>query len=151
MRKKFTVSSAEETEKLGHQIGAHLRGGEVIELISDLGGGKTTLTRGIAAGAGSDDHVSSPTFTISNVYQAKDLTLHHMDFYRLGEAGLMEFDLQDVLDDPRAVTIVEWSDVVAHVLPTDRLTIRLENGADESARSLTLDCPETLSYLVEGL
>lgn len=150
MTKAVTTNGAEETEKLGFHLGKALRGGEVIELVSDLGGGKTTFTRGLALGAGSQDHVSSPTFTISNVYTGKELTLHHFDFYRLHEAGLIEHELEDVLEEPNQVVIVEWSDVVAHVLPKDRLTVQIaSNGEDQ--RSFTLEYPEKLEYLVEKL
>ena len=150
MKKKVKTLSADATETVGHNIGASLRGGEVIELISDLGGGKTTLTRGIVRGAGSQDHVSSPTFTISNLYESKDFTIHHFDFYRLGEAGLMEHELEDIIGSTDSVVIVEWSDVVAHVLPDDRLTINF--GTDgEDGRTLDLEFTEKLEYLVDKL
>lgn len=150
MKTTVVTSSAEQTEVIGKKIGARLRGGESIELVSDLGGGKTTFTRGVAAGAGSKDHVSSPTFTISNVYNAPKFTITHFDFYRLGDAGLMEHELEDVLGEADQVVIVEWSDVVAHVLPKDRLTVRIASTRDEG-RTLTFDCPESLQYLVEQL
>lgn len=117
--------------------------------MSDLGGGKTTLTRGIAKGAGSEDHVSSPTFTISNIYKTKNYPIYHFDFYRLHEAGLIEHELQDALDD-KAVVIVEWSDVVKHVLPEGRVTINIKSSGDES-RTFEISYPESLSYVVEAL
>ncbi len=150
MRRVVTTKNAEATEKLGFRLGQALKGGEVIELISDLGGGKTTFSRGLARGAGSPDHVSSPTFTISNVYEAGGLTIHHFDFYRLAEAGLMEHELEDVLGQDDQVVVVEWSDVVAHVLPKDRLTIRFVSDG-EDARTCTLEYPKKLEYLVAGL
>jgi tRNA threonylcarbamoyladenosine biosynthesis protein TsaE len=150
MRKIVKATSPEETENFGKKLGKALKGGEVIELASDLGGGKTTLTRGIASGAGSSDHVSSPTFTISNLYEAGELTIHHFDFYRLQEAGLMEYELEDVLGHDDEVVIVEWSDVVAHVLPEDRVTIHIVSNGDD-ARVLTIDYPESWAYLLEEL
>lgn len=150
MIKTVTTTTAEETEKLGYHIGKALRGGEVIELVSDLGGGKTTFTRGLVLGAGSKDHVSSPTFTISNVYDSDKLTIHHFDFYRLHEAGLIEHELEDVLDEPDQVVIVEWSDVVAHVLPKDRLTVTITStGSDE--RTLTFEYSDKAKHLVTQL
>lgn len=150
MIKKITTRSADETEELGVTLGRNLRGGEVIELTSDLGGGKTTLTRGIARGAGSKDSVSSPTFTISNAYQAGRLTIQHFDFYRLPDAGLMEFELEDTIGASDQVVVVEWSDVVSHVLPEDRVTIHLQAKSDDS-RDLTISYPEDRAYLVEQL
>jgi tRNA threonylcarbamoyladenosine biosynthesis protein TsaE len=67
-RLELVSKDAEQTENIAHLIGARLRGGEVIELVSDLGGGKTTFTRGLADGAGSKDIVASPTFIVSKVY-----------------------------------------------------------------------------------
>ena len=69
------------TTAYGLFLGANLRGGEVVELISDLGGGKTTLTQAIVAGAGSKDVVSSPTFTIGKQYTAGKLRIYHFDFF----------------------------------------------------------------------
>ena len=141
-----------ETERIGEQLGSNLRGGELIELASDLGGGKTTLVRGIAKGAGSTDVVASPTFTISKVYQTKHLEIHHFDFYRLTEAGIMRDELAELAGDPELVVIVEWSDLVRDVLPDDRLILRIERTAKaEDARVLSLEYPQSLQYLVNGL
>jgi len=127
-----------------------LRGGEVIELVSDLGGGKTTLVHGLARGIGSNDHVSSPTFKISNEYSSDNLTLHHFDFYRLNDPGVVAHELHDVMDDPKAVVVVEWSNIVQHVLPEDRLTINLK-ATGENARQITITYSDSLKYLVEKL
>ena len=127
-----------------------LKGGEVIELISDLGGGKTTFVHGIARGAGSNDKVASPTFTVSKVYKSPVLAIHHFDFYRLPEAGLMEHEIVDVLDDPTNVIIVEWGAVVVHVLPENRLTVSI-NHLDNDKREFIFEYPDHLSYLVEDI
>lgn len=118
--------------------------------MSDLGGGKTTLTRGLVKGSGSEDHVSSPTFTISNIYKTKNLTIHHFDFYRLHEAGLIEHELQEVLEDKKTVVVIEWSDVVKHTLPKERVTIHIKTTSEEG-REFTINYPTSLSYLVEDL
>jgi len=140
------TNSVAETEELACKIGKKLRGGEVIELISDLGGGKTTFVRGLVRGAGSQDHVSSPTFTISKMYRAEHLNITHFDFYRLREAGLMEHDLADSMND-ETVTIVEWGESVAHVLPDERLRIRMSIVREDSRR-IELELPEALDYLL---
>lgn len=145
----ITTESAAETEHLGETVGQRLRGGEVIELVSDLGGGKTTFVHGLARGAASTDHVSSPTFTISKVYAALRFDIHHFDFYRLQEAGLIEHELHDLLGDPKAVIVVEWGDIVRHVLPDERLTIEIAQTA-EASRELRVSCHESLGYLLES-
>jgi len=123
----------------------------VIELVSDLGGGKTTFVRGLVRGMGSHDHVASPTFTISRIYSAGNHTIHHFDFYRLHEAGLIGEELTETLEDPHAVTIVEWADVVKSVLPHNRLTIMIQKKADHEtdSRHFVFSAPEALGYLIE--
>lgn len=144
-----TVStSSENTEQLAERLGSRLRGGEVIELVSDLGGGKTTFVKGLARGMGSHDRVSSPTFTLTNEYNAGKLHLFHYDFYRLSEAGIMADEIAEAVSDPQAVVVVEWGDIVDNVLPADRLTVRLE-ATGENDRRLSFAYPEKLAYLVE--
>lgn len=125
-------------KELGAKLGARLRGGKVIELVGDVGAGKTTLTKGIAAGLLIDEDVQSPSFTISRVYDAKDgLRLAHYDFYRLAEPGIMKDELTEVVHDPHTITVVEWAGVVDGVLPPDHITITIR-AVDESKRELTV-------------
>lgn len=143
-------TSTNSTELLGRQIGERLRGGEVIELVSDLGGGKTTLTHGIAAGAGSNDVVASPTFTISRVYEATLFSIHHFDFYRLDDPGIMGYEIGELLGEPNTVVIVEWGDIVADLLPKERINVTLEHLA-ENDRQITITVPAKYSYIIEGI
>lgn len=142
--------SAEQTEHIANAIGSKLRGGEIIELNSDLGGGKTTFTRGLASGAGSTDVVSSPTFTVSKIYAAPLFKIQHFDFYRLPDAGLIAHEIEDLLEDPAFVLVIEWGGSINHVLPGDRVNIAITRTGDDSRR-LLVEYPESLSYLVENL
>lgn len=152
MKKIYTTHSAEETEGLARRIGANLRGGECFEFVSDLGGGKTTFVRGLAQGAGSEDAVSSPTFTISKQYRASGKTLHHFDFYRLQDPGLVQEELAEVVEDPTAVILVEWAETVRQVLPENRVQIDIKKVAENAEhRELQVDIPEPLAYLIEGV
>ena len=128
------------------RIGRELRGGEVIELLSDLGGGKTAFVRGLARGMGSSDMVRSPSFTLSNQYQAGKLTLYHFDFYRLDTPGIMERELAEILEDPHAVVVIEWGGSAAAVLPPDRLMVQIK-PTGETSRQFHFSCPNNLSYL----
>lgn len=119
----------------------------MIELVSDLGGGKTTFTRGLAKGIGSNDTVHSPSFTISNRYQSNNLTMHHFDFYRLLEAGLMRQEVAEVLEDPKAVAVIEWGDIVDDVLPVHRVTIHIA-ALSETQREITVNVPKDNEYLI---
>lgn len=131
-------------------VGKALQGGEVIELRSDLGGGKTTFVRGLARGAKSQDKVASPTFTISKVYDCPKFAIHHFDFYRLPEAGIMADELAEIVGDSQTVTVVEWGDVVGHVLPDKRLGVVLEQ-TPEGNRKITFSAPDSLKYLLKDL
>jgi tRNA threonylcarbamoyladenosine biosynthesis protein TsaE len=142
-----------DTEKLGELLGKVLKGGETVELKSDLGGGKTTFTRGLARGLGSKDTVSSPTFTISRIYHCKDnLEIHHYDFYRLNSPGIVADELAESLNNKNVITAVEWSDVVQDVLPKDRLTIEFKAVADnQGERSIVIKYPEAKQDLIKTL
>lgn len=140
------------TEVVAARIGARLRGGEVFDLISDLGGGKTTFVRGLARGAGSSDQVASPTFTVSKLYEAGKLHIHHFDFYRLPEAGLMTHEVAELLQDPVNVVVAEWSGAIHDVLPGDRVSVTLERvTSGEDDRNIAISAPQSLAYLFEDL
>ncbi len=137
---------------MGRTIGAVLCGGEVLELIGDVGAGKTTLTKGLAEGLGILEPVQSPTFTISRVYEARDdLTLFHYDFYRLGEAGIMAEDVNEVMDNPEAITVIEWSGAVSEILPKDRLQINIW-ATDDQEREVSISAGgETSQRILETI
>lgn len=124
-----------EMQAFGVRLGAFLRGGEMIELIGDVGAGKTALTKGIAAGLGVDEDVQSPSFTISRVYETpQHLFLAHYDFYRLHDPGIMVEELREALGDQYNITVVEWADIVKGVLPVDRLSIHIVPTAEHDRR-----------------
>lgn len=135
------VHSEADMKALGATLGALLRGGEVIELVGDVGAGKTTLTKGIAQGMSIDEDVQSPSFTISRVYDAPNgLTLAHYDFYRLGDAGIMANELHETVHDKNTVTIIEWAEIISGVLPKDHLKIIISSSADdEQSRRVVFD------------
>jgi tRNA threonylcarbamoyladenosine biosynthesis protein TsaE len=132
------VKSEVEMKALGAKIGALLDAGDILELVGDVGAGKTTLAKGIAAGLGVSEDVQSPSFMISRVYEtASRLRLAHYDFYRLNDAGIMAAELHETLSDPETVAIIEWADVASDVLPADILAIRI-TSPDEYSRKLEL-------------
>jgi len=148
MEKIITSTSPEQTQDVAFLIGKQLKGGEIIELVSDLGGGKTTFVRGMAKGAGSNEKVASPSFTISKVYKAGRLTIYHFDFYRLSDPGVVEYELLDVAGAPDTVTVIEWPIIIEHDLPADRLIAEFKLGASENMRQLIFNYPKSLSYLL---
>ena len=125
------IDSDEKMQRLGMAIGRAVSGGEVLELVGDIGAGKTTLTKGIAKALDINEPVQSPTFTISRVYDSpRGLRLVHYDFYRLGEAGIMGDEIREaVVND--SVVVVEWAGAVDGDLPEDRLAIKIIATSEE--------------------
>lgn len=155
-----------DTERLGEALGKLLRRFSrspvpqasglkppaVLELCSDLGGGKTTFARGLVRGLGSSDKVSSPTFTLNRIYKANHLEIHHFDFYRLKEPGVVSDQLEESLQNSRVITIVEWSDIVRGALPEDRLTIEFKPVKDNpDERQIEITYPESKLAIIEHL
>lgn len=145
------ILSESDTKSFGARLGTLLRGGEVIELVGDVGAGKTTLTKGIATGLGVDEDVQSPSFTISRLYDATGgLTLAHYDFYRLADAGIMADELRETIGDERTVTVIEWANIVEGVLPSDHIRLTIISPT-ETARHIELQVDEAHQYLLEQL
>ncbi|MBP9738556.1 tRNA (adenosine(37)-N6)-threonylcarbamoyltransferase complex ATPase subunit type 1 TsaE [Candidatus Saccharibacteria bacterium] len=141
----------DETIQLGKKLGENLRGGEVIELTSDLGGGKTSLVRGIAEGFGSVDPVSSPSFTICNTYSRSDgKQISHFDFYRLDNPGIVADELAEVIGDENVVTIVEWGATVHDVLPQNKILITISTESEDE-RTVTFKYTKDFIYVCKGI
>ena len=144
----ITIETDDDMKVLGRRLGEQFHGGEVIELIGDVGAGKTTLAKGIAAGLLVDEDVQSPSFTISRTYEARDdLTLQHYDFYRLQQPGVMTYELSESVADPRAVVLVEWAETVASVLPDERIVVRIDYRPEDDGRNVTIDIPPKFNYV----
>ena len=141
------IKSDAEMRAFGTKIGQSLRGGEIFELIGDVGAGKTTFVKGLAVGLEIDDDVQSPSFTINRRYDGRDgLTLSHYDFYRLNDAGIMSMEISESLNDPKIITVVEWGESVQDVLPADQIIVRIDYLPDEG-RDVELQIPESFAYL----
>lgn len=145
------AQSEQETRVFGEKLGQLLKGGEVIELVGDVGAGKTTFVKGLALGLGIDEDVQSPSFTISRVYDARNgLQLAHYDFYRLSDAGIMADELTETTQEPTVITVIEWADIVEGVLPERRLRINFASPS-ETMRTLTLEGDGLLLKSVNAL
>lgn len=131
---RWTSLSPEETFELGAQIGSHLAGGEIILLDGQLGAGKTIFAKGIAASLGIEqDEVTSPSFTLVNIYEGR-LKLFHLDLYRLSEGATAAHavDLDELLLDERAVFIIEWSERMGrYPLPSPVWRVSITGDGDE--------------------
>ena len=145
MKTSIVSNSPEMTEEIANNIGRELKGGEVIELVSELGGGKTTFTHGLVRAIKSQDKVASPTFTISKIYNGEKIDIHHFDFYRLNDPGLIVHELADVLQNKTNVVVIEWPGLVENELPNNRLLV-IRTDKPESEVGLYEDLTK-LSYV----
>ena len=129
------VNSEQATKDLGESIGKLLHGGEVFELIGDVGAGKTTFVKGLAKGLNVDDEMQSPSFTISSLYDARYvLQLVHSDFYRLTDAGIMANDVAEKVGDAQTITVIEWAAIVDGVLPKNHYAITITSPTETMRR-----------------
>ncbi|MCX7694666.1 MAG: tRNA (adenosine(37)-N6)-threonylcarbamoyltransferase complex ATPase subunit type 1 TsaE [Caloramator sp.] len=127
--KTIITNNERETFELGYKIGTMLKKGDVISLNGDLGAGKTNLTKGIAAGLGVDDYITSPTFTIVNEYTGR-LPFYHFDVYRIDDIYEMyEIGFDEYLYGD-GVCVVEWGDMVDELLPKDKKYIYIKKLED---------------------
>ena len=118
--------SPEETYELGRKIGLQARPGQVYTLTGDLGVGKTVFTQGVAAGLGITEPVSSPTFTIVQVYEEGRLPFYHFDVYRIGDIEEMEEIGYDDYFFGKGICLIEWAELIEEILPDDRISITIE-------------------------
>ena len=139
---QIQTHSPEQTEAVGRRMAEGLRPGDVIAYYGDLGAGKTAFTRGLAAGLGVTEPVTSPTYTIVNEYLSGRLPLFHFDMYRLGSAEeLFDIGWEDYLARG-GVCAVEWSENVEEALAgAIRVTIA-KDAADEDVRTITIEGDE---------
>ena len=133
------TKSPEQTELLGKKLAELLRPGDVIAYYGDLGAGKTAFTRGLAAGLGIREAVTSPTYTIVNEYLSGRMPLFHFDMYRLSSSEeLFDIGWEDYLARG-GVCAVEWSENVADAL-TDAISITIEKDpAQLDWRKITIE------------
>lgn len=118
--------SAEETYALGEKIGQEAKPGQVYTLIGDLGVGKTVFTQGVAAGLGITEPVSSPTFTIVQIYDEGRMPFYHFDVYRIGDPEEMEeVGFEDCIYG-EGLCLIEWANLIEEILPPAYTQVRIE-------------------------
>lgn len=131
MKKTIETFSAQETYELGKRIGEQAKAGEVYTLVGDLGVGKTVFTQGVAEGLGITGPVSSPTFTIVQVYDEGRLPFYHFDVYRIEDAEEMEeIGYEDCICG-EGICLIEWADRIEEILPEKYLQITIEKDLEK--------------------
>ncbi|MCD8336540.1 MAG: tRNA (adenosine(37)-N6)-threonylcarbamoyltransferase complex ATPase subunit type 1 TsaE [Lachnospiraceae bacterium] len=139
------TNSEQETFLVGRRLGEEAHPGQIFALEGDLGVGKTILTKGLAAGLGITEPVSSPTFTIVQIYEEGRLPLYHFDVYRIGDIEEMEEIGYEDYFYGNGVCLIEWANLIGELLPpqTIRISIAkdLEQGFDYRKISIRQSSP----------
>jgi tRNA threonylcarbamoyladenosine biosynthesis protein TsaE len=134
--KKILLADEKETKKFAAKLAEDLKKGDVVELVGDLGSGKTFFARALAVALGAEK-VSSPSFVIKNEYTGKSLNILHFDLYRLNELTAIKEELAEDLSSDSLV-IIEWGDSARGILPDDRYKIHF-SVTGENSRELTIN------------
>ena len=124
------TGSERETYELGVHIGQRAEKGQVYNLTGDLGVGKTVFTKGLAAGLGIKEPISSPTFTIVQIYEEGRLPFYHFDVYRIGDVEEMEeIGYEDYIYG-EGVSLIEWGNLIEEILPEHYTEIQIEKDLE---------------------
>ena len=118
--------SRQETYELGRTLGQQAKAGDVYTLVGDLGVGKTVFTQGLAAGLGITEPVSSPTFTILQIYEEGRFPLYHFDVYRIGDVEEMEEIGYEDCFYGQGICLIEWSELIEELIPADAWQVKIE-------------------------
>ena len=125
------TKNAKETYDLGKKIGSHAKAGEVYTLVGDLGVGKTVFTQGLAKGLGIEEPISSPTFTIVQVYDDGRLPFYHFDVYRISDIDEMyEIGCEEYFYG-EGVCFIEWAQLIREMIPENAVTITIEKDLEK--------------------
>lgn len=143
--REISTNRPEDTWRLGRNLAQQARPGDVITLIGDLGVGKTVFTKGFAAGLDIKEDVSSPTFTILQVYEEGRLPLYHFDVYRIGDPEeMLEVGWDDYVYG-QGVCLIEWADLIEDLIleiPKEkrkRITIARDPERGPDYRTVTIE------------
>lgn len=128
---RVETNSPEETFDLGRRMGADAKPGQIYTLNGDLGAGKTIFTKGMAAGLGIEEPVSSPTFTIVQEYSGGRLPLYHFDVYRIGDPEEMEEIGYDDYFFGEGVCLIEWAELIRELLPERVVSVSIEKDLEK--------------------
>lgn len=137
-KQSFLCETPQATFELGERIGETLRGGEMLLLAGGLGAGKTLLTKGVLSALDFDvDEVTSPSFTLVNLYRTAEFDVYHIDLWRIDERAdaAAAVGLGEIVEDERAVAIVEWPERLKNfAFPERTFRIKIEGDGDDPRR-----------------
>ncbi len=140
----FSSSSAQETFQIGEKIGRRCQPGDVLLLNGELGAGKTVFSQGIGKGLGITEPISSPTFTLLQIYEEGVTPLYHFDVYRISDVEEMEEIGYEDYFYGDGVCLVEWASLIEEILPEKCIRISIEKDLEKGFdfRNITVDAPD---------
>ena len=135
----FTSNSELETKQFAKKLASKLNLGDIIVLSGELGSGKTKFTEGVLSYFNLSDEISSPTFTIVNEYDTKNVPIYHFDVYRLEDADeFLAIGGEEYFE--KGICIIEWGEIIQDILPKDYIKISFSrNNENENIRNLTIE------------
>jgi len=137
-----TLNTPEDTVAFGEQFSTQLAAGDVVLLVGGLGAGKTLFTKGVMSGLGYDvDEVTSPSFSLVNLYKTDRFDVYHIDLWRLDGGGNVAdaVGLDEILENNNAVTLIEWADRLRNIDLTNRTFTISISGDGDDARTITIE------------
>lgn len=140
------TNSAKETADLGYELGKKAIAGQVYTLIGDLGVGKTVFTQGLARGLDIEEPISSPTFTIIQIYEEGRLPFYHFDVYRIGDIEEMEEIGYEDYFFGNGITLIEWANLIDEILPDKytQITIKKDISKGFDFRQIEIEDKESV-------
>ena len=149
MSQRFYLHDEAQTRQLGAMLARYRPDSALIHLSGDLGAGKTTLTRGFVQACGHPGQVKSPTYTLMESYALPDVTIHHLDLYRLSDPEELEYLGIDELENPRTIVMVEWPERGEGVLPAPSLTLQIAHRPNGREVTAIAHNPEAETWLAQ--
>lgn len=139
MKKKIISNSVHETLLIAEKLGNNIKEKSLITLRGDLGAGKTVFTKGIASGLGIKQDITSPTFSLMEIYEGKP-NLYHFDLYRIESINeLVHLGFEEYWGI-KGVSVIEWPEIALELLPDDRIDVSIVS-IDEKRRIITIEYP----------
>lgn len=145
--KKFLCKNILDTQKVAESFSQSLEKGDIVFLYGDLGAGKTTFVKAIAKEMGIEDSITSPTFTLLNIYGTKDLDFCHFDLYRLEDPTELEvLGFEEYFYSPRAICLVEWPQIIESTLDKKYKVVVIKKLDSDSREIIIGDSDENIIY-----
>ncbi len=140
MNREIITTTEDETRLAGIRLGSKSNKGDIIALSGDLGTGKTVMAKGIARGMGISEEITSPTFTLLEIYEGV-LNLYHFDLYRIKSTEELDQLYFEEYWNGDGVSVIEWPERCGTRLPDNKIMVRLEY-IDENRRKITIEYPD---------